>query len=650
MKKIIEYGLYLVVFLMPIQTRLIFRQFQVGPDGVGSGFLEYLSISIYVVDILVLFLVSLVFIEFFKNFHIYIKGKINILQYFIVGLDLFIFISLFFAFDKMLSLHRYVVFLVGLGLFFLIAKAQYNRSRFYLVFLSSLFLQSLLAIWQFFSQKTFAFKWLGLANHLPHDLGASVIETTGVGGIGERWLRAYGGLDHPNILGGVMAIGIMLAIFLMIKKKSDATLSITYKDDYSAKYFTYFFWVFVLVLFLGLIFSFSRAAWLGLFIALVFLVVYFLIRKRWKKELIVLKVISVFIILSAIIFSQYGNLFITRVESKGRLEDKSNIERAFYLNESKNIIKENLWFGVGIGNYTVNTLKNREGGYFWTYEPVHNTFLLVLVEIGIFGLLIYIGFLVFLIFESIRKKKVFNLTFLIILVTVMFFDHWLWSLHFGILLFWMMVGIIVKENDLFSIHKEKIREAYDENADNYEKKLTKIFLEKYIADDLKKFLDSLSGKKILDLGSGPGFYSVAFKEKGFEPVCIDISREMISRCKQKELKSYVMDMEDLRFKKESFNGVFAFISLLHLPKERIDVTLNEIKRVLKKDGVLYIGMKEGNSEGIKSGSSMERYYAYWEKDKLEEKLKQNFTIIDYSKIEMKEEGRVYINFLCKVKK
>lgn len=652
-KKIIEYGLYLVVFLLPIQTRLIFRQFQVGPEGVGRGFLEYLSISIYVVDILILFLLSLAFIEFLKNFHIYIKGKFEMLQYFIVGLDLFIFISLFFAFDKMLSLHRYVVFLIGLGLFFLILKAQYSRKKLFLFFFSSLFIQALLAIWQFFVQETFAFKWLGLASHFPHQLGASVIETVGPNGVGERWLRAYGGLDHPNILGGVLAIGIILGIFLMIREKSDAVLSVTDKDDHRAKYFSYLFWVFILVLFLGLVFSFSRSSWLGLSLALLFLIIYFLIRKRWAKEFIVLKVVFVFAILAVIIFSQYGHLFITRLEREGRLEDKSNIERAFYFNESKNIIKENLWFGVGIGNYTVSTLRNREGSYFWTYEPVHNTFLLVLSEIGIFGFLVYIGFLIFLAWQSIKKKKIFNLAFLIILVTIMFFDHWLWSLHFGILLFWMIIGIIIKENDVYSIHKEKTREAYDEYADLYEKKLTKIFLEKYIASDLKKFLDNLFGKKILDLGSGPGNYSVFFKEKEFEPVCIDISREMISRCKQKGLKSYVMDMEKLKFKDESFDGVFAFLSLIHLPKERIDVTLKEIKRVLKKDGTLYIGMKEGNFEGIRKSnhdSIGERYYAYWEKDKIENKLKQFFDIIDYSKIKMKEEGRVYINFLCKVKK
>jgi len=36
---------------------------------------------------------------------------------------------------------------------------------------------------------------------------------------------------------------------------------------------------------------------------------------------------------------------------------------------------------------------------------------------------------------------------LVALVVIMSFDHWLWSLHFGVLFFWLVLGIIIKKED-----------------------------------------------------------------------------------------------------------------------------------------------------------------------------------------------------------
>ena len=74
------------------------------------------------------------------------------------------------------------------------------------------FLQACLGIYQFFTQSSFACKWLGMASHNAQDLGVSVIETLS----GERWLRAYGGLDHPNIFGGFLCFSILILISFFI--------------------------------------------------------------------------------------------------------------------------------------------------------------------------------------------------------------------------------------------------------------------------------------------------------------------------------------------------------------------------------------------------------------------------------------------------
>jgi SAM-dependent methyltransferase len=49
------------------------------------------------------------------------------------------------------------------------------------------------------------------------------------------------------------------------------------------------------------------------------------------------------------------------------------------------------------------------------------------------------------------------------------------------------------------------------------------------------------------LGYGPGRDAICFQNKGFDVTCVDISTEMIKLCKEKGLKAFVMDFENLDF-------------------------------------------------------------------------------------------------------
>ena len=106
---------------------------------------------------------------------------------------------------------------MGIGLFWLISSVEYNRRYLVGSFLISAIIQAFLGIWQFFTQSSFASKWLGMALHDASDLGTSVIQIIGSDGFWQRWLRAYGGLDHPNILGGLLGIGVFVSIISIVK-------------------------------------------------------------------------------------------------------------------------------------------------------------------------------------------------------------------------------------------------------------------------------------------------------------------------------------------------------------------------------------------------------------------------------------------------
>jgi O-antigen ligase len=470
--KIIDYGLYLLVFILPWQTRWIIKAGELN----GGGW-EYGTLSLYATDML---LISLVLLFTMINFGFWIldfrlkiqnpKSKIQNFWWLIFGLIIFSLVSIFFAPNKSVAIFAYWRFLLGVGLFWLIIGVNYNKFKLIISLILGIFLQAALGIWQFLSQSAFGNKWLGLAQHNPHDLGVSVIETFS----GVRWLRAYGGMDHPNMLGGLLVIGFLLLVYLLLEnKKMNQELRIR---NYKLEYFIFYF--LFIVFMTALFFSFSRGAWLA---AAIGLIVYFacaLIKNDWLAQKKLLKIILLTGFLIFVFGSFYSDLIYARTSSANRLEARSNSERVESYKTGLKVFQKHWLFGTGIGNYTLavhNEIDNAQPGYF--YQPTHDVYLLVLSEIGVFGFLSFILFIIFLIlnfkFEILNEclnlkiyklshfLKIKNLKFkirkqlttdkylnflnssLIFALIILFaVDHWWWSLHFGVLLFWLVLGLV----------------------------------------------------------------------------------------------------------------------------------------------------------------------------------------------------------------
>jgi len=73
---------------------------------------------------------------------------------------------------------------------------------------------------------------------------------------------------------------------------------------------------------------------------------------------------------------------------------------------------------------------------------------------------------------------------------------------------------------------------------------------------------------------------------------------MIRLCREKGLEAHKMDIEDLKLEDNSFDGVWAHTSLLHVPKAKLKNVLEKISGILKKDGMFFSAVKEGDSEGL----------------------------------------------------
>lgn len=453
LEKFIEYGLYLFVFLLPWQTTLILRS-----PTLNGQIWEYGKINLYAVDLLL----ATIMLGWLVLRLIFYRGqKINKLDFkkmpiYLISL-LFIFwsgVSVFWSADKELAFYWLIKLTEALALFWLILNLNFNLNYFGLSLIAGGLIQAFLGSWQFINQTTFSFKWLGLTYHDMAEAGTSVVETSL-----RRWLRSYGALPHPNILGGLLMASEILVIFYYLKlyrklekiwDNSDATE----KKNKDTKKIVWLIlsalFVFIIIL-AGLIFSFSRNAWLGFALSFIIFSLYFLKQKKWFDLFNLFKLGLIAGLIFASLFLIYQEPFLSRLTTNQKLEKQSFEERTTYLKQSENLREKHWLYGVGIGNYTLavyNEINNHYSGKF--YQPVHNVYLLIWSELGIVGLVLFLLFIFYCLFFSLAKKVKNNflfLTYLTIFISfliMMFFDHWLWSSNFGLLFFWLILALLLK--------------------------------------------------------------------------------------------------------------------------------------------------------------------------------------------------------------
>lgn len=101
-------------------------------------------------------------------------------------------------------------------------------------------------------------------------------------------------------------------------------------------------------------------------------------------------------------------------------------------------------------------------------------------------------------------------------------------------------------------------------------------------------------KSILDLGCGLGRHSVLFAKYGFKVTAMDVSKEALVFLKDYMKKQEVdiacrmADMEKMPFADDAFDCVFAMHSAGHADTAGMNRIMNEIKRVLKPDGEVFM--------------------------------------------------------------
>lgn len=193
-------------------------------------------------------------------------------------------------------------------------------------------------------------------------------------------------------------------------------------------------------------------------------------------------------------------------------------------------------------------------------------------------------------------------------------------------------------------YKEETIKSYDINTKHFSRKFKDLF-DLSRRPEFQKFVELISNKDILDLGCGSGDHSLYFKELGLNVTCIDLSKEMIKLCKEKGLNAQIMDIENLRFNNNSFDGIWAVTSLLHIPKKNMKNVINNLYKILKKDGVLYVSVKEGEGEKFIIENNTKRFFSFWTKDELLKEFKDYFELIKFGRKKLND--NIFLEFFLK---
>src|SRR5262249_54073317 len=104
---------------------------------------------------------------------------------------------------------------------------------------------------------------------------------------------------------------------------------------------------------------------------------------------------------------------------------------------------------------------------------------------------------------------------------------------------------------------------------------------------LDRFAESIRGAgPVCDLGCGPGQVARYLHERGVEVFGLDLSPAMVEQARRlnpgigfRQGNFLALDAED-----ESWGGVAAFYSLIHVPREDMIPALRELWRVLRTGG------------------------------------------------------------------
>lgn len=396
-----------VVATLPIQLN---KYFFTDSSFVLGIPIDYLAVSIYLSDFAIAAYLILFILDNYKKSRILFVQSKNFLVP-LVLLNIYFFANAVLISKSPQTSAYFSLKLLEFSLFTLFASFDFSDkktiSQIKIIAAATLLWQSSLVILQFLFQKSIGIWFLG-----ERSIDSSTASIAQMSLFGSQFLRPYGTFSHPNVLGACLVFFLILTTADLFKNNHNIS---------NLKKFSYQKLTVVLSL-IACLFIYSKTAFF------ILILIPFIYSKNIKNIFIS----TVFIFLAVVFYINFVSYsHITSIA-----------ERLILFQAAYNITLINPLFGVGAGSFISELAKFNITSIAEVrlLQPVHNIFLLVLVENGIIGLLLLINYLF-----AIQKKVINTQKFILFLAIIIYFsvDHFLWTLQQGQFLFAVVSAYIL---------------------------------------------------------------------------------------------------------------------------------------------------------------------------------------------------------------
>lgn len=412
-KKLESIIFYSIIFLISIQLGKHFWPPFAFLQGVR---IDYLSPTLYLSDI---FIIALLALRLFTDNRSFLRF---FSKSFLLALFLFsVLISTLFANSIDSSVYWSIKILEIILFSWYISDYKFNKVRLFrlvdVLVIAAVF-QSVIAIFQFILQKSIggSFYFIGERVFNVSTVGIATFFTKG-----QEILRPYGTFPHPNVLALFLSIALIFSIYFILNTKNSIR-SLTYS-------------LVSLVILLGLLVTASRVI---ILLTIIISLVQFI---KLKKHLIYILIgVAIIMPIYILLFSGRYLIWTSIIETvQVRLS-------LFALNI--NIFKDNIFFGVGLNNTFFNSTLNSDLPIYVRFQPVHNIYMHMLVQLGAVGG-VAIGIFIYKIVRRIRTIILIGKFPLVVIgllaieiLIVGLFDHFLVTLQQGMLMGALIIGLL----------------------------------------------------------------------------------------------------------------------------------------------------------------------------------------------------------------
>lgn len=180
--------------------------------------------------------------------------------------------------------------------------------------------------------------------------------------------------------------------------------------------------------------------------------------------------------------------------------------------------------------------------------------------------------------------------------------------------------------------KVKTVEYYDNQANTWSASHGGDDDESWWKDEMIRFKEYLPNGKVIEIGSGVGKDAQALISLGYDYVGTDASIGLLELARQRNplalfVKKYIHELDSSL---GEFDGFWASAVLLHIPRDEMINSLLVISSVLKKDGIGFITMKEGEGEQIDEKTG--RLFTYYKEHEFRDVLESTgFFVLEVKK-------------------